>query len=320
MKRCLLTCFMTLCANALGIVGPYPATAQNDLQTPPPRIIRFASIYDVVPGIGVEDSRLAIEMIIRTTMQRQSDPFKVQLDFITEIEIAAERINNGGYHFLVLSGIDYFLLRPHYPMSPLVVVSKHEQPTEALFLVARRGESLETLGRKPESALIIGRGRVGANALIWLDTILWQAGLQDSQRHFSQIRNATKASRIVLPVFFGKADACIINASTFKLMADINPQIGKKLTIIERSEKLVALLLCATPLAKQQDIAALNSEARMAMSDEYTRAALTIIQMESVFPIKPEYLAATKTLLDRHQSLRAQRKTHTTKPVKALSE
>ncbi|MBT8341586.1 MAG: PhnD/SsuA/transferrin family substrate-binding protein [Desulfatitalea sp.] len=305
----MLTCFFALYVNAVGL---NPASAQNDPQGHAPRVIRFAGIYDVLPGIGVEDARLALEIIMRKTMKRQSDPFRLHLDLIAHFETAAEKINSGDYHFVVLSGIDYFLLRPHSPMTPLMVISKIEQPTEALFLIAKSSENLETLGRKTKSVLTIDAGRTGANALIWLDSVLWQAGLQDASAHFSQIRTANKASRIVLPVFFGKADACIINASAFELMADLNPQIGKQLTIIERSEDLVAMLLCATPLAEEQDKVVVNTEARKAMSDENIRQALTIVQMKSIFPFKPEYLTATKALFDSYQSLRTQRKTDTT--------
>ena len=315
-KRYLMIVFIGICTHMVALTGIINA-AQNDAAVPSPRLIRFASVYDVLPGIDTEDARLSLEMVMRKTMTRQIHPFEIDLAFITDFDTAAKLINKGDFQFVTCSGMDYLLLQEQTSLSPILVASRVEHPTEELLLVVRKGTRLEELGRKPGSTLILQQGRIGANALVWLETVLWEAGLPNAETHFGAIQHVHKTSRILLPVFFGKADACVINASAFDLMADLNPQIGKQLVIFKRSGGLVSMLVCATPMADEEDRAALDYEADRVMNDDYTRQAMTLVQMKRFFPYQPEYLATTEAIFKRYQSSVVQRRTDIAETPKA---
>jgi ABC-type phosphate/phosphonate transport system substrate-binding protein len=227
----------------------------------------------------------------------------VELEFLSDYANAVENINRGNYHFIALTGMDYVDLRRNVSLSPVMVLSKMEEPTEPLLLIIRKGESLDSIGRKPNSMLMLEAGRVGATARMWLETVLWEQGVKAGIRHFSEILYVQKASRIVLPVFFGKADACVIAASAFELMTDLNPQLGRQLKVEKTSEPLVLMLICATLLADPEDKVIMAREAEEALVDPYTRQALTIVQMKQFFPSKPEYLASTEALFERYQRM-----------------
>jgi hypothetical protein len=114
-----------------------------------------------------------------------------------------------------------------------------------------------------------------------------------------------KVSRIILPVFFGKADACVVTLSAFDIMADLNPQITQQLKMKKQSEGLVFMLVCSTPLTNVEDEAIMQKEAAASLEDPYTRQALTIAQMKNFFPSKPEYMTATEALFERYRRMAA---------------
>jgi hypothetical protein len=273
---------------------------ESDKADPALRIISFASIFDVMPGVDPEDARLSLEMIMRKTMVRPDNPFKAELDFIGDFATASEKIAQKRYHFVVSMFMDYVDLNRTIALKPILVLSKTNRPVEFLVLITRNNVTLEQIVSKPKSILILEESRAGAMAKAWLDTVLWEKGLTAGSRIFSEIQYARKTSRVILPVFFGKADACVTTLSAFDLMADLNPQIKKNLTIAKQSEKLALMVLCATPFALPDDEAVLRNEARWAMDDPETLQALTIAQMQKFFLYQPDAYKPAEAIFSRY--------------------
>ena len=55
---------------------------------------------------------------------------------------------------------------------------------------------------------------------------------------------STTIEAAVLPVFFGQADACVVDASSFQVMCELNPQIGKILEVERHSQPYLETVIC----------------------------------------------------------------------------
>ena len=263
----------------------------------------MASITALAPGINSEDARLALEIIMRQTIVRETYPFRMKLDFISDYSVADSAIANGRYHFVTLTSLDYFSLGQSINLTPLMILSKHPQPTEALYLVSKKGRTLENIKKQTQRILMIDHARVGGLSRLWMDTVLWKRGYRSCDLFFTQIKAAKKTSHQLLSVFFGQADACIISASAYAVMAELNPQIDTRLEVLDRSPPLVMLLLCATDLAEQDMRNALLTEAVSSDTDPAVRQALIMVQMERIIPFKQTWFEATEALFDTHRRL-----------------
>ena len=69
---------------------------------------------------------------------------------------------------------------------------------------------------------------------LFLDTLLLRNRLPASGQFFAVLEPKRSFSQCVLSVFFGKADACIVEDLVYATMVELNPQLGKQLTILER--------------------------------------------------------------------------------------
>ncbi|NCB75146.1 MAG: hypothetical protein EOM51_10450 [Clostridia bacterium] len=76
-------------------------------------------------------------------------------------------------------------------------------------------------------------------AEIWLDTLLLEAKLKRTSDFLKKVTKENKVSQVVLPVFFGAVDACLVTQDSFEVMCDLNPQLKKKLRILSSSPPLV---------------------------------------------------------------------------------
>jgi len=80
-------------------------------------------------------------------------------------------------------------------------------------------------------------------ALPWLETMLDTEGLGVGTDFWDTITSVKKLSRVVLPVFFGKADACLVTRRGFDLLAELNPQVGDRLRAIAVSPEVVPVVM-----------------------------------------------------------------------------
>lgn len=78
----------------------------------------------------------------------------------------------------------------------------------------------------------------------WLNRELARRNLPAARDFFRLIDRPMSAPRTVLPVFFRKADACIIPASLLELVAASNPQVKMRLLPLVQSEAFLTTVMC----------------------------------------------------------------------------
>jgi ABC-type phosphate/phosphonate transport system substrate-binding protein len=289
----------------LVMAGRLQAQPASPPATGPPQELRIASIGALAPGINSEDAQLALEIIMQKTMLRKSDPFRITLGVIPDIDSTNALLASNRYHFLALNGLDFVALSRSMALTPLIILSKHDRPTETLLLVTQKNRSLQDLLKSEKRVAVIDQNRTGEMSKRWLDTVLWQTSYPASDRFFTTIKRANKTSQVLLPVFFGQADACVVTASAFALMAELNPQIENRLTVLERSPELVTMLLCATDQAGPEVREIVLSEAQSVEGDPSLQQALTIVQMKRFIPFKRAYFQETEDLFRHARDLAA---------------
>jgi ABC-type phosphate/phosphonate transport system substrate-binding protein len=291
---------LLLPAIQLAVLG---ATAIADPHERPPLEMRFASVTNTVTGVNLEDARLAIEMIMKKILIEKYPHYRFKVDFFPDLASATKALAHNSYHSITMTGLDYLSVRRSANLDPLLIASKVDQPVESFLLLTRRGETLETIAQNPRRELIVEQGGSGDMARIWLDVLLRSQNMPESRVFFNMVRQAEKPGRAVLPVFFGQADACVVAESAFAVLKELNPQIGSRLQVLQRSPGFVRVLICATDLMEPRDAGIITKEA--VSLDEWPQGqqVLTIIQMKHLFGFEPEYLNATANLFRQYQQM-----------------
>jgi hypothetical protein len=119
-----------------------------------------------------------------------------------------------------------------------------------------------------------------------------------------------KPSAAVLPVFFGKKQACVVDESGFDVMTELNPQVGKGLQTVAVSEPLVDGVLClnssgwSSETYKQDVIKALG-ELHLEPAGQQI---LTLFKTDQLIPFQEKYLETARNLWARHERLRKEGK------------
>jgi ABC-type phosphate/phosphonate transport system substrate-binding protein len=218
---------------------------------------------------------------------------------------AIDLIRTGKADVASLTIIDYLRYKNSTPMELGLGTMRGGKKTLKLLLFTHARRSYEKIGDLKGKKLLILKGdELGP---LYLSTVLLRQQLGETKEFFSQIEEKGKASQVVLPVFFGQADACIINDVSYKTMVEMNPQLGKDLKLMLASpEYLQGVGVFRKGLAanlKEQII----STAKNFKGYARGRQVLLLFKMDSLEPLSEPDLTSVKLLLAEYEQLKQKR-------------
>jgi len=199
--------------------------------------IRLAISESLASDVNINDARAA--MII--WLKRMETDLNLVIEFSPKVfdttEEIVHRARTGQFDAVALNVVEYRQIADM--LDPSQIVAEADGAVEYVLLV-NTGSGARRLSDLRGRRLTMLRGAKMCVAAPWLSALLEQANLGRTDRFFSSVATDAKPSRVVLPVFFGQADACLTSRRGFDLMGELNPQVAKDLTVIASSPALIA--------------------------------------------------------------------------------
>ncbi len=189
--------------------------------------------------VNQNDAEAAFKVFIKTVGGKRGYTLDAQVTTFDDLDVFQNRIRSGPLHLAVISTWDYLSMDIGKAMDPMFVTEDQGRTLREYVLLTRRGAGVDSMaalrGRKMVALQTTG-ARLGA---YWLESLLIDEGLGSVEDFFGSLDRVTQPNQAVLPVFFGKADACVVRRSGFALMKELNPQIGRKLQEVAVSAPLL---------------------------------------------------------------------------------
>ena len=106
-------------------------------------------------------------------------------------------------------------------------------------LVVRRDSEWTRVQQLQGKRINIYSRTEGGLGAMWLEVQLDDLHLGRIQTFFGSVTTVVKPSAACLPVFFNKADACVIDDASMQVLEELNPQLASKLQVLEISPVFV---------------------------------------------------------------------------------
>jgi ABC-type phosphate/phosphonate transport system substrate-binding protein len=292
---------LSVAAGALTADAKTSATADVTSKT----IVQIRYLKNPVSGVNLADARVALDVLFRKILLRRYPQYEVQMEFLSDQEEVLRSCRARELDYVTLTGLDYLQLREQgAPIRPIFISSRMDTPREQYVLIARNGVDLRKIQGSSPRRFLIEKGGSGAMARNWLDTALLEQSLPDVSKFFQTVREVDQASAAVLPVFFGQAEACVVPRSTYEVMIELNPQIGRKLSPLMTSPGFLRNLGCVrTDLDPETEKILLEVSLSMNTEPEGNQI-MTIFGTKAVFKFEEQYIAETKALYQKHKKLK----------------
>jgi ABC-type phosphate/phosphonate transport system substrate-binding protein len=200
--------------------------------------VRFLISESLVSDVNIADARAAMLIWLRRMEKDLNVVVELDPRVFQSTEEILHRARRGQFDSVALNALEYRQIAD--VLDPGVVLAPAgEGGTEQYLLLARRDRGFNELSKLRGSRLCALTAPRMCVAPAWLSATLDEAHLGPSEQFFGSVATDTKASRVILPVFFGQTDACLASKRTFDTMSELNPQVAKALAAIASSPPMV---------------------------------------------------------------------------------
>lgn len=125
-----------------------------------------------------------------------------------------------------------------------LVIDESEAPDgqEYVLLVHQDADIHNVSDLRGRTLLLYQNPRMCLNR-VWLDVMLASAHAGPADTFLGRIESNPKLTRVVLPVFFRQADACLVTKHAFATMCELNPQLARQLRTLATSPRVLTTLM-----------------------------------------------------------------------------
>jgi ABC-type phosphate/phosphonate transport system substrate-binding protein len=220
---------------------------------------------------------------------------------LTELE---NGIREARFDMVVLLAPEYLILKQRVPLEPFLVSARGAEIHYHQVLVVRKDSGFRTVTDLRGKTVLQQKGAYDDGNDLWLDTLLMRKGIAAPKRYFASNRIVLNPTGAVMPVFFGKADACIMSKRSLKIMGELNPQLQRELMIIEESPPILNCII-----AFREGISSSRKELFgkiLGTLDQNTEGQqlLTLFKMTKLVPYQHLYLVPVEKLFRENHDLK----------------
>ena len=225
-------------------------------------------------------------------------PLKVKLykDF-SELSSIYEKDN---IVIAIIATTDYLSSNAKNYFQPMFAPTINNKPGTSYLLITKKEKKLNLLNDLHNLSLGYNPSYTHSAGSVWLDILLYKNKLPKKENFFSKIDGITKESKVIMDVFFGKLDACLVSEASFDLITELNPQISKQLKIMDKSQLYINGFLCFSKDKKNKSIYDELKKRIINMSKyDAGKQILQILKVNNITPYKEEYIDSFVELIKR---------------------
>ena len=277
--------------------------ATDSAAAPEETPFRMSVSNSLMTELNREDVRAVLIALMKTVVSKRGIPMDPEPYMMDSVEAMAEFGRTHTVDMFCLLTSEFWELRQELAFNSFFAVVRNGGITEEYVLVVRRESGVERLDQLKNCDLRVLNGMRSILARTWLDTVLMSSGLETTDGFFGTVTSDINPNKVTLPVFFEKADACLITRADFVLMDELNPQIGRRLKVIAASEPLIPWVLAmrAENTSPYRDVIL---DVMSKLSDlPAGRQILLLAHADRIEPYPLEYMEETMKLMDRYHRL-----------------
>ena len=277
------------------------------ISLPGPEVLNVGYTPSAFYDVGVNDARAATEASANAIIREAGVEGDAEVFIIEESTSLAEAVVRKDIHILSVLCSEYVLELRDVPMAPVFTATRSNRYAEQYLLLTRRDAGRRSLADLRDAVLLTAVDWEASVPMMWLETLLTGRGLPVCPAFFERITKVKKTSQAVLPVFFGRADVCLVPRSVFETVSELNPQIGNDLVILAESPGYCYGLVCLAdnlggPLRDEleRSLLALHETPQ-------GQQLLTLFYVDRLIPFDPVHIQSTVDLIQKYEQLETRR-------------
>ena len=293
---------LILLINIIGTPQFYSQSAKEE-SLPTYKVIFLKNLFS---DVDINDAEAALKVWVKEIEKTIKPEFKLKPILVDNIEnVNSSSLNDVA--LVCLNSVDYLNYKAKLNLEGAFVPLKGGQIFSEYILLTK--ENIKNLTELRGTKIGIESKSNYSIPNMWLGYLLNRYKLPMPNKYFSEIKGSDKESQLILSVFFEQINACIVTKNSYNLMTELNPQVGKRLKILEASPDLIQTVTAFTKNFKNEEHRKLIIKAAEQLNSyPGGKQLLTLMNTDQVISFRKEYTDNVNTLINNYKEITAKSK------------
>ena len=139
---------------------------------------------------------------------------------------------------------------------------------------------------------------------LYLNTVLLRNKLPEAPVFFKERKDAKNANVALMDVFFNNSDLTVVRENDFNTAVELNPQLAKKLVILDKSSPYLAMLGVISKSISEKDYEGFINSFNKIADTEKGRKLMDVVNVSRVVPVTPDETSDLQALRMEYESLK----------------
>ena len=268
--------------------------------------VRLAISETAIGDVNLNDARAAMLVWIK----RMTVDLNVVIEFNPKVfdttEQILDRTRRGQLDAIALNIVEYRQIADLLDPSQIVIAAG-AAGLEQYLILAKQNGGVRQLGDMKGRRLSMLKTPRMCVAPAWLSTILDEGHYGPAEQFFGSVTTDAKFSRVVLPVFFGQAEACLTSKRGFDTMCELNPQVAEDLRVLASSPPLAVMFYAFRKNYQSAQRTKLIGALSSVRESPAGRQMATLFQFDELTVRDASCLASALAILEAAERIRRRR-------------
>jgi phosphonate transport system substrate-binding protein len=278
--------------------------AQNRPETENNEAYGVAFLRTMFINVDYNDAKASIKVYVDNLQKELLSGFSMRPVYFEDTNDLLKNYSKENLAVITLSSIDYLAYKSKLSLCPMLVSSGKSDPLETYLILVRKDENITNIETLSDKRIGMLQRENDPIPVMWLNVLLGNSKIKSKEKSFGKMIIDNSESQLILSLFFGQLDACLVSKTAFETMSEINPQINNRLIIFKYSPGYLKAVSSFTNNFKKSKYS--DSLLRHLTSlDTYPagRQLFTLTKTAKIILFKDEYLDNVRILVADYNKL-----------------
>ena len=260
-------------------------------KTDEPPFFNIAFSEKIFVNVNQNDATALTKVLTENLLEESPLTFRTgSPNIYSNLKELEESVKNETNDLYILLPGEFLRLNRFGLLEPIAVSLRNNSVYDVFKIIVAKESEIKDLKNLKGKSILIGYSSGDDNSLLWLDHLLSSKGLGNKDKYFKSVEISEKSLPVILKVYFGQADACIISEDNLNIATEMNPHLGESLIALETSQPILRAILAERKSKPEKNKKLLMDNLLNLDKTTEGKQVLTLFRIDKLIPYKEEYL------------------------------
>ncbi len=270
------------------------------------RIFKFASYGKLLLDVDQDDVTAALQVMadaFADAVNRKYDlNYKFENKFYSSLPVLKQAIIEENVDCLSLPIIEYFRLNGDSIIEPYFTGTSGVRAYREFYIIVNKENGYTALSDLKNNELLTPQQNYNSIVDMWLfNEINKFEKINKLGEFFSRVRQIEYESKVILEVFFNKADVGIISRNAYEVAISMNPQLKSKTLIIGEFGRIITGLFALRKTLDENTKELFENSVLSMGDDDRGTQILNLFKIDHLYRINNEMLEGARKVFNEYK-------------------